>query len=220
MEDILQELIHFGRITELREQVGNLLKEGNWSNTKKRLKNAIIEVPWYSKYIGILRLFEIELLEGIDLSAEDVLDALPSYRKKMSFDQIRKVMRQSAGELIQDQLKQNGSTLFFDVDTIANTEFVFLVPEILELRQKQFMSAYKKWLANEDSDLQNMMQTHYGNEILRSLEGNITNSKLSSSFQKVIDEIGIVEPYPWTEINMSEEFKKLAMAKVNFAAAV
>jgi len=194
----------------LREVISSLVDETGWSQTRDVIKSAIAGFQWFRQYKIVLAIFGLEVLEGIDVDPEMFLD---SVTRNLPFEEIRKKMKEHASSLLTDQLRNNGSTLFFNLDKITTTEFAVHVPEIIELRKKQFSSLYNRLVEHGLNPFDEIIFTHYGFEILKTQWGKGSFDDLLKAFEEAKKEMEDVS-HPFTKPMVSKNFRNLAITLV------
>jgi hypothetical protein len=133
-----------------------------------------------------------------DGNLSDIIDMLP---EKGSYNKGVKILREKMIYKLIDQLKNNGSTLFFDIDELSTRDASVLIPLILKRRKKE-LQRLRLYESSGYVDLTPLWKTGYGYEILKVL--NLKKTIHVKEFKKVRDafsKIGI-------RLRLTAELKK------------
>ncbi|MHA1908684.1 MAG: leucine-rich repeat domain-containing protein [Candidatus Thorarchaeota archaeon] len=128
----------------------------------------------------------------------DIIRLLPD---KGSYKKGVELLRERMIKTLQEQLDNEGSTLFFDIDALSTRDASVLIPVILNRRKKELERI--TLLVNENSvDLKPLWKTGYGYEILKALKMRERVSRKDFAFvRKAFAKIGI-------KLRLSEDQKK------------
>jgi hypothetical protein len=145
-----------------------LVDEYGWVGVKKHLiaicKSLNIGFNFDAQQI-LLDALGIPEVACYDGNLSDIIKLLPSsgsYKDGVHSLQTEMVT------LLETQLERGGSTLFFDVDTLATTPASVLIPSILDRRDKE-MKEVTLFDRKGTVDLLPLWATSYGNKILKAL---------------------------------------------------
>jgi len=122
--------------------ITNLLKadvesQQDWENLVNILQVAsqkTYQKHWLKMHHVMLSIFGIPELLGVDCSFFDELRSLEAPKTmEMASDSLFQVL----SEVVRNQLKRGGSTLFFDVRNISSTRSAILVSDIIKARYRE-----------------------------------------------------------------------------------
>jgi hypothetical protein len=156
------------------------------------------------------------LLEGMGLSEISGFDGNPTLLLKdleetSDFQSVRSSVFDVATELLESQLQEDGSTIFLDVDKLADTRALRLIPMITKLREKEIENAIVQ-IGGNQINLLPLWLTHWGYEILRVLRFGLTTDLegfdlIQRNFRNIGHEIRTEQADP-QEIKLPENLSK------------
>ncbi len=166
-----------------------LVSQFGWAEVKKHLmalsKKLKIGMEFTAQKI-FLNALGIPELGCYDGKLRDIVQLLPtcgSYKEGVCSFQSKLVI------LLENQLEDGGSTLYFDVDALATTQGSVLIPKILNRRNKE-MQEVILYDRKGYVDLLPLWSTSYGNKILKALGiGRQVRSSQLSEIQKAFNKI-------------------------------
>ncbi|MGY5854505.1 MAG: hypothetical protein RTU92_13135 [Candidatus Thorarchaeota archaeon] len=147
----------------------SLLTEAFWNKSFDILANLrsndFSSNNWIPMQNLLLQLFSMSELGIYDGPLDDILTAIPS---TASVDEARHLLYNRMIELLEDQIKNGGSTLFMDVEAMSTTKASKLIHNVIEQRKKEIERARVKIL-DDRADISSLWMTSYGNAILSTL---------------------------------------------------
>ena len=146
-----------------------------WKPTYQRLIEVLKGLEkrcWFRAQKGLLEGFRIHELAGYD---GDPMLLLKGSEEESEYHRVRNVVYDNAIELLEDQIKAEGSTLFLDVGRMVGTRAMKLVLKIVALREKEIQEVVVP-IKDGKVNLMLLWYTHFGNEILRVLRFGATTN--------------------------------------------
>lgn len=145
-----------------------LAKKMEWSAIRERIfavLDRITKNDWYSIQRGLLIGFGMEELAGFDGDPSKLLEHTD---ESMDYETARRVIFDSTVELLDEQIVNNGPTLFLDAEAMKETRASKLIVKIVEARKREIENAIV--LTKGSTSLMNSLWlTHYGYRILEAL---------------------------------------------------
>lgn len=159
-KDSLPELVRTRDYYGFEKMVHELVSLKGWRFTLRELRSISKESVLMTAKMrdALFHSFEMGLLSGMDI------DPLKEFSKVKGdrFDDLKRKIRETTTRLLQRQIEQR-NTFFLDVDTIKESNFAVLVPDILEARAGEI-----KDLPN-DPHLNQVVSTYYGYSVITSI---------------------------------------------------
>ncbi len=210
----LQNLLTRGNFEDSIEYISSQIEKFGWNETRQILLSGMESLSWYQQYQAVLTLFRIEVLNGIDSSASELLNF---ESESKTYEAIREDLSNHALRLLENQFENNGSTLFFDIDAIEKTGFAHLIPDIIEIRKSQFLWVYKRFMEYDYSELDNLALTYYGYKLLESLKVLPPENKMLKLLNNIFAKMNDLPIHDRDmPIKISKEFRELALIIVPF----
>jgi hypothetical protein len=139
-----------------------------WSTIRERIFTVLDQITkndWYSIQRGFLIGFGMEELAGFDGDPSKLLEYTDD---SMDYQTARRAIFDSTVELLDEQITNNGPTLFLDTEAMKETRASKLIPKIFEARKREIENATV--LTKGSTSLMNSLWlTHYGYRILEAL---------------------------------------------------
>lgn len=152
-----------------------IISKRGWSFLRETILYYIQQVDerdWFRLQKGLLEGFGIDELAGFDGDPRFLLEGVPS---EGDYHSIRNAVYDRVIECIERQLKDNGSSLFLNVEKMSGTRASKLVPLVVA-RRKAEMQDVVVHLGGNRVNLLPLWLTHYGSEILLALRFGITTN--------------------------------------------
>ncbi|MGY5880513.1 MAG: hypothetical protein RTV31_09685 [Candidatus Thorarchaeota archaeon] len=173
----------------------NHVKNHGWESVRKHLEAAWPLVSPKQDYFAqkaILRDLGLPELACYDGSISDIIDIFPT---SGSYEEGVEEIEANLISLLQEQLENGGSTLFFDIDKLATTPGSVLVPLIVSQREKEL----KKVILYQYGGRVNLMPlwlTGFGYSILEAVACGYEEipAKIPDILERTASEIGISIP--------------------------
>ncbi|TFG31184.1 leucine-rich repeat domain-containing protein [Candidatus Thorarchaeota archaeon] len=166
-------------------------KQYDWAYLKERMISVLQKmspIQWYGAQRGLLQGLGIAMIEGFDGDPRLLLDTTVS---EMSFIEAQQAIFDSAVKLLEEQLQNDGPTLFLDIENMRETSASKLIPLIVEKREDE---VEKSTLLVKGSTvfLRPLWLTHYGFNILSATGmGLTTNLEGLETLRKNFDELDL-----------------------------
>ncbi|MFW9889702.1 MAG: hypothetical protein ACFFER_16050 [Candidatus Thorarchaeota archaeon] len=135
--------------------IKKLIKEEGWKSVLKQLRNHLnrsVGKAWYARNWFFLSILDSVGLMGIEADVEKILARVDDEYE------FNKVLEEASEKLIRSarrQLRNGGSTLFFDLELMKTERSAVLIDEVVRARQKEFLQcAENQW--------DNLRYTHHG----------------------------------------------------------
>jgi hypothetical protein len=145
-----------------------LAKKMGWSAIRKRILtvlNQTTENDWYAIQRGFLIGFGMEELAGFDGNPSKLLDNTDD---SMDYENARRAIFDRAVDLLDEQITNEGPTLFLDAEAMKETRASKLIAKIVEAR-KQEIDNTTVLTKGSTSLMNSLWLTHYGYKILEAL---------------------------------------------------
>ena len=169
----------------------DLRERFDWAHIKERIETALqgmVSLHWYGAQRGLLQGLDISMIAGFDGDPRLLID---SAVKKMSYEEARQEIFDMAVKLIEEQLDNDGPTLFLDVENMRETSASKLIPLIVEKRKSEVENITLS-IKGSKVFLKPLWLTHYGFKILSAHGmGLTTNLEGFESLRKSFDEVDI-----------------------------
>jgi len=150
-----------------------LSEQYDWAELKERILlvlGKMIPLNWYSAQRGLLQGLDLSVISGYD---GDPLNLIDNAVAKMSYEEARQSIFDSAVKLVQNQLERGGPTLFLDVEGMKDTSASKLIPLIVEKREDEIENVVLN-VKGSKVDLKPLWITHYGFNILSAADMRFT----------------------------------------------
>ena len=140
MEEIIERLKDYfvqDNITAAQVLIDGIISEYEWKEIVLMLKN--VTKTLYLQHLlkrnhMVLSLFGLQELRGIDCDLFSELVALP---KSKNLLQASNFLFDNLIQITISQLKNGGSTLFFNVEELKKTKSVIIIPDLIEARYRE-----------------------------------------------------------------------------------
>jgi hypothetical protein len=145
-----------------------LAKKMGWSAIRKRILtvlNQTTENDWYAIQRGFLIGFGMEELAGFDGNPSKLLDNTDD---SMDYENARRAIFDRAVDLLDEQITNEGPTLFLDAEAMKETRASKLIAKIVEAR-KQEIDNTTVLTKGSTSLMNSLWLTHYGYKFLEAL---------------------------------------------------
>jgi len=167
-------------------------EEANWEILRKRVTMLIKSLPkekWFNCQRGFLQSLDMAELSGYDGNPIHLIETTES---DMSYSEARSAIYDRTLDLLEDQLTNNGPTLFLDVERMKNTRASKLIPQIIELREKEIENTTLQ-IKGSRIFLRPLWLTHYGLTILKAMNmGLTTDSEGLNRIQSSLAELDLL----------------------------
>ncbi len=150
-----------------------MTKELDWALIKERINLVLTKMSprhWYGAQRGLMHGLDLSVISGYDGDPHILLDNAVA---KMSFEDARQAIFDTAIKLVQKQLESGGPTLLLDVEAMKNTSASKLIPLIVEKRKEEIENLILP-LKGSKVDLRPLWLTHYGFNILSAADFRFT----------------------------------------------
>ena len=169
-----------------------LSEETNWRTMRDRVAMLIKSLPkekWFSCQRGFLQSLGMGELSGYDGNPIRLIDTTES---DMSYSEARNAIYDRTLDLLEGQLVDNGPTLFLEVERMKNTRASKLIPQIIELREKEIENTTLQ-IKGSRIFLRPLWLTHYGLTILKAMNmGLTTDSEGLNRIQSSLAELDLL----------------------------
>jgi hypothetical protein len=166
-------------------------KQYDWAHLRERIDTVLqrmTPLQWYGAQRGLLEGFNISEIAGFDGDPRLLLD---NTVMKMSYEEARQAIFDTAVKLLEEQIHSGGPTLFLDIIGLKNTSASKLIPLIVETRKHE-VEKTTILIKGSKVFLRPLWITHYGFKILSaSGMGLTTDLDNLESLRKNFDELGI-----------------------------
>jgi len=167
-----------------------LVRRLGWRTVSDRIRSILDRTPsrhWFHLQRGLLEGLGMDELAGFDGNPRMLLDTLSDDDDSESaLDSIY----DRAVELLSDQVKKGGPTLFLNIGTMRNTRASKLIPEIIKQRQREIETLTIPVLRGR-AFLQSLWLTSYGFHLLSALRvGLSTDSRGLEKAKAAVAEMG------------------------------
>ncbi len=178
-------------------------KDIDWGMMKQRIVQIIESVPkqkWFSFQRGLLQSLGMSELSGYDNNPLDLIDMIDN---EMPYPEARNAIYDRVLDLLQNQLENDGPTLFLDIENMKKTRASKLIPVIIELRKREIESTVVQ-IKGSRIFLRPLWLTHYGFTILHAMGMGLTTDsegleRIERSFSKLdltlkLKKVKVVQP--------------------------
>jgi hypothetical protein len=149
----------------------------DWAYLKERITwvlSKMTPIHWYGAQRGLLDGLKLPSIAGFD---GDPTKLLHNAASAISFEEARQTIFDTCVKLIQNQLRNDGPTLFLDVEGMKDTRASKLIPLIVEKRVEEIERTVLS-VKGSKVDLRPLWLTHYGFNILSA-----TNLRFTTDLQ-------------------------------------
>jgi len=168
-----------------------MTKRYDWAYLRERIDTILqrmTPLQWYAAQRGLLEGLGLSEIAGYDGDPQLLLETAS---KKMSYDEARQVIFDTAVKLVEDQVLSGGPTLFLDIETMKETSASKLIPLIVEKRKYEVENT-TLLIKGSKIFLKPLWLTHYGFKILSANEmGLTTDFEGLESLRGSFDELDI-----------------------------
>jgi len=160
--------IHHWDSLGLAKDYDSVIEEFGWRSTLKSIRtifNGLLPHYWFTAQRGLLfgmGMAEVAAYDG------DPGKLLRGVKSTFSFEESRDKIYDNAITLLEKQLDKGGSTHFLDVDDLAITRAVLLVPKIIAARRRE-METLTIEVVEEKTDARTIWFTFYGQMVMQEL---------------------------------------------------
>ena len=147
----------------------DLEKRMEWSRIRERIftvLNQITENDWYAVQRGLLIGLGMAELAGYDGDPSQLLDTTTS---RMDYTTARRAIFDRAVDLLEEQIANEGPTLFLNTDAMRETSASKLIGRIVDARKWEIENT-TVLTKGSTSLLNSLWLTHYGYQILKALQ--------------------------------------------------
>ncbi|MFW9838394.1 MAG: hypothetical protein ACFFE7_12795 [Candidatus Thorarchaeota archaeon] len=140
-----------------------------WSKILERIStilNQVTKDDWYAVQRGLLIGLGLGELAGFDGNPSALIDKTYT---SMDYEEARRSIFDRTIELFEEQIENNGPTLFLDIEMMKETRASSLIPKIVEARAREIDNTT---VATKGSTalMNSLWLTHYGYKILEALD--------------------------------------------------
>ncbi|MGY5858389.1 MAG: hypothetical protein RTU63_03395 [Candidatus Thorarchaeota archaeon] len=150
-----------------------LADQYDWVHLKERILLVLSKMNplhWYGSQRGLLQGLDLSVIAGYDGDPQLLLDNAVA---KMSYEEARQSIFDTAVKLVQRQLDEGGPTIFLDVEGMKDTSASKLIPQIVERRKEEIENVVLN-VKGSKVDLKPLWLTHYGFNILAAADMRFT----------------------------------------------
>jgi len=169
-----------------------LAKKMEWSTIRERILTVLSQISendWYSIQKGLLSGLGMEELAGFDGNPSKLLDNTDD---SMDYESARRAIFDRAIELLDEQITNNGPTLFLDTEAMKETRASRLIVKIIEARKTE-MENTTVITKGSTSLMNSLWLTHYGFKILDALNVGVRHFGAElDEIRKSLDDLGFV----------------------------
>ncbi|MBN2230113.1 MAG: hypothetical protein JW779_11045 [Candidatus Thorarchaeota archaeon] len=162
-----------------------------WRIIYPRIESVLAMVSkdkWFGAQRGLLEGIGIGELAGYDGNPNNLLDNVDS---SVSFEEARHMIFDNAVELLDEQIENNGPTLFLDIEHLKRTRASKLIPHIVE-RRKREIEEITIQMKGSKVFLHPLLLTYYGYSIMKATgSGLITDSNGFNIIKNAFRELDI-----------------------------
>ncbi len=189
-----------------------LVRRLGWKAVVGRIRSVLEKTPsryWFHLQHGLLEGLGMDELAGFDGDPRMLLE---SAQHEIDSDAALDSIYDRTVELLSEQVKREGPTLFLHVGTMRNTRASKLIPGIIKRRKKE-IEAIKVPFFRGRAFLQSLWLTSYGFHLLKALRiGVSTDSRGLEKVKAAVKEMGFelniervdsVEHLHWKETSQS-----------------
>lgn len=163
----------------------------DWAQIRERIETVLQRMKpmqWFGAQRGLLQGLNISEIAGFDDDPRLLLD---NAVMKMSYEDARQAIFDTAVKLLEEQIRSGGPTLFLDIEGLRNTSASKLIPLIVETRKHEVENT-TVLIKGSKVFLRPLWMTHYGFNILSaSGMGLTTDLDGLESLRKNFDELEI-----------------------------
>ena len=168
-----------------------LAKKIGWSEIRDRILTVLDQITkndWYAVQRGLLIGLGMEELAGFDGDPAKLLD---NTTESMDYETAKRAIFDSAVELLDEQISNNGPTLFLETEPMKETRASRLIAKIVEARRREIENTTV--LTKGSTSLMNALWlTHYGYKILRALEVGVRHFGVAiEEVKRSLEDIGL-----------------------------
>ncbi len=189
----------------------DLASKIEWSEIKSRIDSLLrylTQEQWYSAQRGLLTGLGMAELAGFDGNPKKILE---STDKIESFKEAGHIIFDNAVRLLEEQLDNDGPSLFLDIEKMRDTRASKLIPKIVESRKNEVENTIISTMGSKVF-LESLWMTHYGYQILEAANtGLVTNLEIFNSIKDSFGKLGmtikiqeILKPHPILSLKISE----------------
>ncbi|MGD9397457.1 MAG: hypothetical protein PVJ05_13570 [Candidatus Thorarchaeota archaeon] len=169
-----------------------LEKKMEWSGIRERITTVLKQISkndWYPVQRGLLSGLGMEELAGFDGDPSKLLDNTDD---SMDYDTAKRAIFDRTIELLDEQITNNGPTMFLDTEAMKETRASRLIVKIIEARKREMENATV--LTKGSTSLMNSLWlTHYGFKILDALNVGVRHFGAElEDVRKSLDDLGFV----------------------------
>ncbi|MFX1604777.1 MAG: hypothetical protein ACFFDD_02615 [Promethearchaeota archaeon] len=168
-----------------------LSKNMDWPIIRERILmvlNQVTKKDWYAVQRGLLCGFGMEELSGFDGDPSKLLEGTDD---SMDYESARHAIFDNTVKLLDDQITNNGPTLFLETEAMKETRASKLIAKIVEARRREIENATVP-TKGSTSLMNALWLTHYGYKILKALEIGVTHFGVKiEDVKKNLETIGL-----------------------------
>ncbi len=176
------------RITWVKYE--QLIEAHGWRKVRDSILHFIDKLgprKWFRLQKGILEGFDMPELAGLDGDPRQLIQGVDD---EDDFYPLQQSIYDRAIELVEQQLQQGGSTLFFDAHRMTHTRASKLVPLLVSARELELQDI-SVHVGGNRVNLFPLWMTHYGSELLGALNfGLTTDMKGLALIRTNIEQLG------------------------------
>jgi tetratricopeptide (TPR) repeat protein len=146
-----------------------LVEKEGWPYVKQRMVDSLKQVKPEEKFqakFGVLDSLGLIEFAGYDGDVGELLKKLPD---DCSFEDVGDRLYDLLIEEVADQIEEEGPSLFLDVERLAHTKGIILIPHILEAKKRELEDS-RVYVSETKVDLRDLWKTSIGFDILTALE--------------------------------------------------
>lgn len=120
-----------------REEIENFRKSSDWMQTSNLLRitmEALYQKHWLKTNYVLLSIFRSPELLGIDCN---IFKEIGSIEEDRSITEASDCLFESLLSLTKNQIRNGGSTLFYNIDRISSTRSVVIISDLIEARYRE-----------------------------------------------------------------------------------
>jgi hypothetical protein len=162
----------------------NLVEKFGWGPTLNSIKSILHRIHpryWFTAQRGLLVGLGMKEFAAYDGNPMNLMEGVDN---SISYNDAKEMIHDNAQDLVTRQVEEGGSTHFLDIDDLALTRSVLIIPKIVAERRKE-MAELSIELVEGTTDARAIWFTYYGQRVMHDL-GYVPNEKNDVRLRDVV----------------------------------
>ena len=169
----LKEALINNDLSAVRGEIDVLAKDSDWTQIANLLRismESLYQKHWLKTNHVLLSLFMLPELLGIDCN---IFSEISSMQQPRSVMQVYDSLFELLVRIAENQIKNGGSTLFFNVERMSSTRSAIIIPDLIEARYRETLFVLQEIdnilpkLTKEWVDVSRLWRTSNGFRLLK-----------------------------------------------------